>query len=139
MLALLVSFAQGGDAAPGRTGLPLELMLLPVLFLLFYLVVIRPAQKRREQEEADKLSGLQKDDEVLTIGGIYGTVVSVSPDKAKDEVVLKISDNTRVRVTRAAIHRNMTHEERQKAKPTDKSKDTPPTDSQASAGQIRKA
>lgn len=137
MLLLLVTFAQG-EGAP-RTGLPLELMLLPLLFLVFYLVVIRPAQKRREQEEADKLNSLQKDDEVLTIGGIYGSIVSVSQDKAKDEIVVKISDNTRVKMTRAAIHRNMTHEERLKVKSTDKSKDTPPTDTQASAGQIRKA
>jgi hypothetical protein len=63
----------------------------------------------------------------------------VSPDKDKDEIVVKISDNTRVKMTRMAIHRNMTHEERLKAKATDKSKDTPPTDAQAPAGQIRKA
>ena len=137
MVQLLVTFAQGD--APARTGLPLELMLLPVLFLLFYFVVIRPAQKRREQEEAEKLNSLLKDDEVLTIGGIYGTIVSVSADKDKDEIVVKISDNTRVKMTRAAIHRNMSQEERLKAKATDKSKDTPPTDAQASAGQIRKA
>src|SRR5215218_10090660 len=136
MLPLFVLFAQDAPK-PGPMGM--ELLLIPVLLLLFYFVVIRPAQKKQEQEAADKLNSLQKDDEVLTIGGIYGTVVSVSADKDKDEIVVKISDNTRVKMTRAAIHRNMTHEERLKAKATDKSKDTPPTDAQASAGQIRKA
>ncbi|NBO91345.1 MAG: preprotein translocase subunit YajC [Planctomycetia bacterium] len=137
MLLVLVMFAQGGDAAAPRTGLPLELLLLPVLLLLFYFIVIRPAQKRKEREESERLSSLQKDDEVLTIGGIYGSVVSVSSDKDKDEIVVKVSDNTRLRMTRAAIHRNLSHEERQKAKSAEK-KDSK-TSNPASSGQIRKA
>jgi preprotein translocase subunit YajC len=110
-------------------------LLIPVLLLLFYFVVIRPAQKRQEQEAAEKLNSIQKDDDVLTIGGIYGQIVSVSPDKDKDEIVVKIADNTRVKMTRAAIHRNMTHEERLKSKPTE----IPKTEGQAPTGQIRKA
>lgn len=133
---LLVILAQA-DAAPKGPGFDL-LLLAPVLLLLFYFVVIRPAQRKQEQEAADKLNGLQKDDEVLTIGGIYGTVISVSQEKEKDEIVVKIADHTRVRMTRAAIHRNLTHEERLKAKATEK-KDTPKADGQVPAGQIRKA
>ncbi|MFN8854363.1 MAG: preprotein translocase subunit YajC, partial [Planctomycetaceae bacterium] len=54
-------------------------------------------QKRRQAE----LERLKKDDEVVTIGGIFGTVVNLSEDRK--EVTLKIADNTRVRVLRSAI------------------------------------
>jgi preprotein translocase subunit YajC len=95
MLPLLLALFAEGEA-PQRNPLNDILLLAPLFLLLFWFFVLRPAQKRREQEEAERLNSLQKDDEVLTIGGIYGTVVSVSPDKDKDEIVVKISDNTRV-------------------------------------------
>jgi preprotein translocase subunit YajC len=116
MLLQLLIWAQEEGAAPqprGDGGMGLLLM-LPLFLLLFWLIVLRPAQKRQEREAAEKLNSLQKHDEILTIGGIYGQVVSVTDSKEKDEIVVKIDDNTRVKMTRAAIHRNLSHEERQK-------------------------
>ncbi|MGL4555610.1 MAG: preprotein translocase subunit YajC, partial [Gemmataceae bacterium] len=135
MSPLFMLFAQGDAPAPQRNPLDNIFLLMPVLALLFYIIVLRPMGKRREQEEAER-NALQKDDDILTIGGIYGTVVSVSTDKDKDEVVVKISDNTRVKMTRNAVHRNLSHEARLKAKSAEK-KDPPKTESQAPAGQIR--
>ena len=103
--------APKGGAGDGGMGL---LLMLPVFLVLFWLIVLRPAQKRQEREQAERLNSLQKGDEILTIGGIYGSVVSISDQKDKDEIVVKIDDHTRVKMTRAAIHRNISHEERQK-------------------------
>ena len=51
----------------------------------------------------------EKNDKVLTAAGIYGTVLSVS-DK-EDEVVVKVDDNTRLRMIKSGITRNLTKEE----------------------------
>jgi preprotein translocase subunit YajC len=126
MLVRLLLWAQESSQpkgpAPGGDGGLGILLLLPLFMLLFWLIVLRPAQKRQEREQAEKLNNLQKGDEVLTIGGIYGSVVSISDPKDKDEIVVKIDDHTRVKMTRNAIHRNLSHEERlKKAKETPKS------------------
>lgn len=135
MLPLLLVFAQAADGKAPADPMGLNLLLIPALLLLFYFVVILPMQRRQKQEEADKLNSLEKDDEILTIAGIYGTIASVNAEK--DEIVVKVSDNTRLRMTRNAIHRNLTHEERLKAKAaagTDAKAQGPTT-----SGQIRKA
>jgi|LakMenEpi03Aug12_release.lakeMendotaPanAssembly.Ray.scaffolds.fasta_scaffold2920570_1 preprotein translocase subunit YajC len=74
----------------------------PMLVILgiFYLLVIRPQQSREANRQA-QLERVKKDDEVVTIGGLIGTVVSLTEDRK--EVTLKIADNTRVRVLRSAI------------------------------------
>lgn len=135
MLAMLLLFAQGGEGAPKGAPMGMELLIIPALLLLFYFMVIRPAQRRQEQEAAEKVNSLQKDDEILTIGGIYGTVSAIAADK--DEITVKIADNTRVRMSKAAIHRNITNEERLKAK-ADAPKDAK-AEGTTTTGQIRKA
>jgi len=49
---------------------------------------------------------------VLTVGGIYATVVSVS-DK-EDEMIVRLEDNTRMKMTRSSVSRNITKEQRAK-------------------------
>lgn len=66
--------------------------------LVFYFLVIAPANKQRKQTQA-MLSSLKKGDRVITTGGIYGTVQGVEPDA----VYLKIAENVKVKVTRSAI------------------------------------
>ncbi len=75
---------------------------IPMLLMLgiFYLVMIRPQQREQAKRQA-QLERLKKDDEVVTIGGLIGTVVTLTEDRK--EVTLKIADNTRVRVLRSAI------------------------------------
>jgi preprotein translocase subunit YajC len=81
---------------------------LIALGLLAYFFLIRP-MSRQEQERKQLRASLKKDDKVITTSGIYGTVVSVS-DK-EDEVVVKIADNVRIKMTKAAIDRNLSNEE----------------------------
>lgn len=77
-------------------------MLLPfaLMFILLYILILRP-QRKKEQKRIEMIQNVQKNDYVLTTGGIYGTVLS-----AKDnEVTLKIDDsnNTKVRLAKSAI------------------------------------
>jgi preprotein translocase subunit YajC len=85
--------------------------MIPMLlvFFAFWLLVIRPANNREKERQAKLLSMMEKGDKVMTIAGIYGTIISVS-DK-DDEVVVKVDDNTRLRMTKRSIVQNMTKEE----------------------------
>jgi len=70
------------------------------IFVMYYFVVIR-GNRRERSSHKEMLSSLKKNDRVVTIGGIIGTVASTSPDGR--EVTLKIDDNARLKVLRSAI------------------------------------
>ena len=74
--------------------------ILPIaaIFLVFYFLVIGPANKQKRKTQ-EMLSSLKKGDRVVTTGGIYGTVQGVEPDV----VYLRIADNVKVKVARSAI------------------------------------
>jgi preprotein translocase subunit YajC len=63
-----------------------------------WLLLIRP-QRRKQQEQQDLLSNVQIGDEIITAGGIYGTVSEVEDD----EVTVEIAPNTHVRMAKRAI------------------------------------
>ena len=121
MLALLLLWADGeangGGGGPAGPPGPQNFFSNPLfimlgLFLLFWLIVIRPSMRRQEQERQALMSGLEKNDEILTIGGIYATVVSVN--EAKDEMVVRLEDNVRMKMTRSSVSRNLTREQKLK-------------------------
>lgn len=66
--------------------------------LLLWLIVVRP-QKRRQTKQQQMLEELNVGDEVLTAGGIYGTVSALD----ENEVTVEIAPQTQVRVARRAI------------------------------------
>lgn len=66
------------------------------LFLLFYMLIIRP-QRKQESKQKDLLKSLKKNDKVQTASGIFGTVVSADP--TSDKVVVRIDDDKGVKVT----------------------------------------
>jgi len=71
---------------------------LVALPLIFYFLLILPAQRERKRKQ-QMLAALKPGDRVLTSGGIYGTVVGL-----KDDVVqVRIADQVRVEVARGAI------------------------------------
>lgn len=69
------------------------------LFLLWYLIVLRP-QSSQKARRAELLSALKKNDKVITIGGVVGTVASVH--ESTGEVTIK-SNDTSIRITREAV------------------------------------
>ena len=97
-----------GAGAPAKPrGIdPCAQMAFPMvaIFLLFYFIILRP-QRRQEQARREQLAALKKNDRVVTVGGIHGTVTNVRPDE--DEVTIRVDDvtNTKLRVSRASIAR----------------------------------
>lgn len=91
-------------SAPGGGGL--MVFVLPMVFMLavFYFLLIRP-QRKQEKQRQGMLKDLQKNDKVVTIGGIHGVVANIR--KEDDVVTLKVdeSGNVRLRVSRSAISR----------------------------------
>ena len=86
----------------GQNGQAVSLFPLVSLFLVFlilYLLVIRP-QARRQRQREQMLKTVKKGDRIVTTGGIYGTVVSTRGD---DILVVKIADNVRVDMARPAV------------------------------------
>lgn len=74
------------------------IVFLVVIFALFYFVMIRP-QRKRQQEHQSMMQELQRGDRVMTAGGIYGTIDSVS----EDSVVIKVEGGSTLRVARSSI------------------------------------
>lgn len=74
------------------------LFIIIIAFLLLYLIVVRP-QKRRQSEQQQMISELRVGDEVLTVGGIYGTVSQLDDER----VTLEIAPKLEVQVSRRAI------------------------------------
>jgi preprotein translocase subunit YajC len=85
------------DSSTGTSLWPM-LIFLVVIFALFYFVMIRP-QRKRQKEHQQMMSELQKGDKVITAGGIYGTIESLS----EDNVVIKVEGGTTMRVARGSV------------------------------------
>ena len=106
---LLAEAEQQAPANPQSPGFQPWLLLPLVILALYFFIVVIPGRRRAERERQETINKMEKGTEVLTIAGIYGTVISVHPEK--DEIVVKVDDGTRLRMTKASIHRNLTAEE----------------------------
>jgi len=97
-------FAQDGGAAGNQTAFDPFGMLMPLIAIgfLFYFLMIMPERKRRRKHE-EMLGKLKKNDRIVTVGGIYGTVVNIQKDA--EDVTIKVDENsnTRIRITRGSI------------------------------------
>lgn len=103
--------AAGCMGAGGTSGWTLIIM-YAVIIAVCYFFLIRPQKKRRQQEEAMQKS-VEVGDEITTIGGICGRVVSVKDD---DTIVLETSvDRCKLKMKTWAISVNETARERQAA------------------------
>lgn len=61
------------------------LIFLALLIVIFYFMLIRP-QKRRVEQHRKLVESIQPGDEVITIGGIHGTVRALRDDKVEIEI-----------------------------------------------------
>jgi preprotein translocase subunit YajC len=76
----------------------IALIYFAVLALAFFLLIVRP-QRRRAQVHRQFVAGLSLGDEVMTSGGVYGTITALRDD----DVDLQIAPGTVIRVARMAI------------------------------------
>jgi preprotein translocase subunit YajC len=82
----------------GAMGFFLQFFPLLLIFLIFYMLMIRPQQKRIK-EHAATIAAVKKGDEVVTGGGIRGRVTKVMDD----EVEVEIAAGTRVKIVKSTL------------------------------------
>lgn len=93
-VTLLLASAQPSGAAGGIIGIaPLIL-----IFVIFYFLLIRPQQKRAKEHEA-KIGAVQKNDQVVTGGGLMGKAVKVT----EDYVEVEIASGVKVKAVKSTL------------------------------------
>ena len=76
-----------------------SILIIVVMFVALYFFMIRP-QKKQEKEQNNMRNNLQVGDEITTIGGIIGKVVSIK----EETVTIETShDRTKIRILRSAV------------------------------------
>ena len=91
-LAILMAPREGGSAGI------IFMVQMVLIFVIFYFLLIRPQSKERQRHEG-MLKGLKKGDEVITNGGLIGTIVHVEENR----LTLRTGENTRVTVDRGRV------------------------------------
>lgn len=83
------------SAGPGPL---MNLMPIILIFVVFYFLLIRP-QKKQQDEHKKMIASLRKNDEIITSGGIHGTITNV-----KDHTItLKVDDNVKIEVQKSSV------------------------------------
>ncbi len=90
------SGAEGGAAQQG--GLMGMLFPLAIFVLIFYFFIIRP-QKKRDKQQKNMIDSIARGDQIITIGGFYGTVREVRDDSFQVE----IAEGVRVTILKSAV------------------------------------
>ena len=75
-----------------------NLIFIAVVFAAMYFLLIRP-QQQRAKAQAEMISKLEPGTEIVTIGGIYGTLVAVGEDRLR----LRVADGSEIEIARRAV------------------------------------
>jgi preprotein translocase subunit YajC len=97
MIELAYAAEQASRAQVGR-GFVDMIFILGLMLAIFYFILIRPQQKKQRQHQ-DMLKALKTGDQIVTIGGIYGTIIDIDEQKVK----IKIADNVKIELARGSI------------------------------------
>ena len=81
----------------GQAGMSMFIPMI-LIFVIFYMLVFRP-QKKEQKQKQDMRNNLKKNDQVVTIGGIHGTVVLLK-DKT---VILRVDDSVKIEFDKESI------------------------------------
>jgi len=99
LLVFLNGCALPEGGAEGAAGFDWTIIIFLVfIFAVFYFLMIRP-QRKRQKEHQELMLELKKGDRVITAGGIYGTIDSLSDDS----IVIKIESGTTIRIARSSV------------------------------------
>jgi preprotein translocase subunit YajC len=101
-----INFLQAAQGGQG-SGLTMLLM-LALIFVVMWLFMIRPQQKR-QKELNNFRDNLKKGDKVVTVGGIYGTIVEVNDNK----VMLEIDKDVKIKVDKASLVKDFSEAQQQ--------------------------
>ncbi len=103
---LLLEAAKNASSKPASGGGSAVFMIgyLAFLGLIMYFLLIRPNKKKKKAEQALR-DNLQVGDEIITIGGFYGRVMSIKDDSI---VIESLADHSKQRIVKGAIQTNLT-------------------------------
>ena len=97
-LVFLGGCVPSGEGEGGGIDFVTMIIFLVLIFGLMYLVLIRP-QRKRQKEHEQMVMELGRGDRIITSGGIYGVIESIS----EDSMVIKVESGTTMRVARGSI------------------------------------
>ena len=101
VLGILAQEAQSGSSLVG--------LALPVLMIVgFYFLLIRPQRNRQRAQQA-LVASLEVGDDVMTSGGIFGTIIDIDDDEGT--VTVEIAPGTRVRMLRQGISQRLVEDD----------------------------
>ena len=95
---LLAFMGQQPNGGSGSGNPMMTFVMLGAMILIFYLFILRPQQKK-QKERRKLLESVKKGDKVVTVGGVYGTVVGVE----EKTLLVQIADNVKVKYDKSAI------------------------------------
>ena len=95
---MMTSAAAAGGEAVGPAGIIVGILPWLLIFLIFYMLMIRPQQKRVKEHQAT-IAAVKKGDDVITGGGIRGRITKVMDE----DVEVEIAQGTKVRVVKSTI------------------------------------
>lgn len=84
--------------AAGQPSPMMSMMPIFIIFIIFYFLLIKPQQKK-QKDHLEMVKNLKKNDEVITNGGMYGTIVNVKDSS----VILRVDDGCKIEVQKNAI------------------------------------
>lgn len=87
-----------GETEGGETSIWTLVIFIVLILAMMYFVMIRP-QRKRQKEHQEMVEELKRGDRVITAGGIYGEIESVS----EDNVVLKVESGATIRIAKSSV------------------------------------
>jgi len=90
-----------GAAGQGGGGTDILMSILPLIliFVVFYFLLIRP-QQRKQRAQREMLQQVKRGDDIVTTGGMIGTVIKVDRD---DNLLVEVAPNVRIKFMRSAV------------------------------------
>ena len=99
---LLISMPLAQAAAPAAGSSWTMWIMLALIFVVMWFFMIRP-QRKQQKELQNFRDALKKGDKVVTIGGIYGTIVEVK----EESVLMEVDSNVKIRVSKNALVKDL--------------------------------
>ena len=96
----------------GASGTFVFFLNMTAVVLIFYFLLIRPQRKERDRQK-QMIAAIAKGDEIVTTGGIVGTVIRADPDR----LIIKTGDETKITVERSHIARKSSADDRSESDP----------------------
>lgn len=92
---------EAASTPPGGSNTSMLMNFLPIILIfgVFYVLIIRPQQKKME-EQTKMIKALQRGDRVITSGGIHGKIVKVEND---DNLIVEIAEGVQVKIVRSHV------------------------------------